>query len=342
MTKKIESFDTLNPLSAKNRLNPGNCSTVHGNEINHYERLAMKPLDDQRCYETLNNLLTPYGYQVMTPKFKSIKNRVATPWAKKQSNSRRVPLEQGTDFDNYEHLSVETIDYQPCYTKLNDEYVTQTVQSNNYEHLSVDNFDYEPYYRMLNNRLKEDGCLSPMIQPLNTQGTTPTGSISSHSYFEIDTPIRNNKLILTIDAEVQTSPIEYGLAPALPIRKNRRSTEISCISSNERKPKTAGLISRAKKEKSAKTSLTQTSQIEEQRSDEKKTSQVVPSFKCGKLTKKSQSIENHETSPNLSPLKTRQNLRNESLFQYTDKSSLGKGFLSKCRNHLQNLTKKAN
>ena len=238
----------------------------------------MKSLDDQRCYETLNNLLTPYGYQVMTPKFKSIKNRVATPWAKKPSNSRRVPLEQRIDFDNYEHLSVGTIDYQPCYTTLNDVYVTQTVRSNNYEHLSVDNFDYEPYYRMLNNRLEDDDvCLSPTVQPLNIQGTTPTGSISSHSYCEIDTPIRNNKLIFTIDAEVQTSPIEYGLAPALPIRKNRRSTEISCISSNERKPKTAGLISRAKKEKSAKTSLTQTSQAEEEQgSDEKKSSQVVP------------------------------------------------------------------
>ena len=193
----------------------------------------------------------------------------------------------------------------------------------------------------LNYRLK-DGYSTPTAQSSNTRDSTPTGSTSSHSYCEIDTPIRNNRLNFTVDANDQLSPIEYGLLPLprQPIRGrhsyNKRGKITRIASSVELKPKT-GLFSRAKKDKSNKTSLTQTSPIEEQRSDEKKSSQVNPSFKRSKfrsslsklksqIMQKNQLTENHETSPCTSP----------------NKSSQDKGFLSKCRNRLQNLAMKAN
>ena len=217
-------------------------------------------------------------------------------------------------------------------------------------------FDNERHYTKLNYRLK-DGYLTPTAQSLNVLDSTPTGSTFSHSYCEIDTPIRNNKLNFTIDANDQSSPIEYGLFPLSrqPIRGrhsyNKRGKITYLASSVELKPKT-GLFSRAKKDKSARTSLTQTSQAEEQSSDEKKSSQVNPSFKRGKfrsslsklksqIMQKNQSTENHETLSCTSPIKTRQNLRNESLFQSSDKSSQGKGFLSKCKNRLKILAMKA-
>ena len=194
--------------------------------------------------------------------------------------------------------------------------------------------------------ITDDGYLKPMVQPLNIQNSTPTGSIFSHSYCEIVTPITDNRLIFTIESSPKL--------PIQPIRgrhsHNKRGKITYIASSDERKPKT-GLFSRAKKEKSAKTSLTQTSQAEEQRRDEKKSSQVSQ-FKRSKLgsslsklksqiMQKNPSTENHETSPCISPIKTRQNLRTESFFQFSDKSSRGKGFFSKCRNRLQILTMKA-
>ena len=181
--------------------------------------------------------------------------------------------------------------------------------------------------------------------------TTPTGSIFSGSYCDILTPISDSRSNRTIHANDQPSPIDHGLfpLPRLPIRGrhsyNKRGKITYLASSVERKPKT-GLFSRAKKEKSAKASLAQTSQAEEQRSDEKKSSQVITSFKRGKLrsslsklkhriTRKNLSVKS--TSPNTSPFKNPQQPCNENLHQTFDKSSLDKGFISKCRNRLQNL-----
>ena len=256
--------------------------------------------------------------------------------------------------------------------RLDDTYLSPTVQPD-YENLSEKYFVNGRCHETLNCQLK-DGYLTPTAHPLhiqdstptgsiishsyceivtpitddgylkpfNIQDSTPTGSISSHSYCEIDSPIRDHRLIFTIASSPKL--------PIQPIRGrhgNKRGKITRIASSVERKPKT-GLFSRAKK-KSAKTSLTQTSQIEKQRSDTKKSSQVIPSFTRGKfqsslskITQKNQSTENHETSPCIAPIKTRQNLRNESLFQSSDKSSQSNGFLSKCRNRLQNLTMKAN
>ena len=308
---------TLNSLKIRfgsQRLNFNNGSMVnesYGTEFNHYEQLATKTSDDQESYETLNNQLTPHVNVLVTSEIKSIETRLATVSAIKRLNYHRAHIE-----NNYENVLV----YK--FSRFDDEYLK---------------------IKSIENRLG-----------------TPSARKRSNDYenwiddSEIDTPIRNNKLNSTIDANDQLSPIEYGLFPQ-PIRGrhgNKRGKITYLASSVERKPKT-GLFSRAKKEKSAKTSLTQTSQIEEQRSDEKKSSQVNPSFKSGKFrsslsnlksqtTQRNQSIENHGTSPCISPIKTRVNLRNESLFQSSDKSSQGKGFLSKCRNRLQSLTMKAN
>ena len=221
-------------------------------------------------------------------------------------------MEQGTGFDHYEHLSAETLGELT-------------------------------YYATLNNRLN-DQFATPKL-------TTPTGSIFSGSYCDILTPISDSRSNRTIGETGQQSPIEYGLLPLprQPIRGrhsyNKRGKITYLASSVERKPKT-GLFSRAKKDKSAKTSLTKTSQIEEQRSDEKKSSQVSLAFKRGKLrsslsklkhriTRKNQSLRG--TSPNTSPFKNPQQHCYEDLHQTFDKSSLDKGFISKCRNRLQNL-----
>ena len=382
---------TLNSLKIRfgsQRLNFNNGSMVnesYGTECNHYEQLVTKTPDDQESYETLNNQLTPHVNVLVTSEIKSIETRLATISAIKRLNYHRahiennyenVPVYKFSRFDD-EYLKIKSIenrlgtpsaikrsnDYEnwnddsfDFRRRLVDTYSTPTDESNDYEHFSENIFDNERHYTKLNYRLK-DGYLTPTAQSLNTQDSTPTGSIFSHSYCEIDTPIRNNKLNFTIDANDQLSPIEYGslLFPRQPIRGrhgNKRGKITYLASSVERKPKT-GLFSRAKKDKSAKTSLTQTSQMEEQRSDEKKSSQVNPSFKSGKfrsslsklksqITQTNQSTENHETSPCISPIKTRVNLRNESLFQSSEKSSQGKGFLSKCRNRLQSLTMKAN
>ena len=312
ITPKIKSLkNRFAPASTKKQLNFDNGSIVLGSEHETYEHLAMKPLDDQRCYETLNNLLATPDDRFITPKIKSIKNQLALQSAKKQLNFCRVPMEQGTGFDHYEHLSAETLGELT-------------------------------YYATLNNRLN-DQFATPKL-------TTPTGSIFSGSYCDILTPISDNRSNRTIGETGQPYPMEYGLfpLPRLPIRGrhsyNKRGKITYLASSVERKPKT-GLFSRAKKEKSTKTSLIQTSQAEDQRHDEK-SSQVTISFKRDKhrsslsklkhrITRKKQSLKG--TSPNTSPFKNPQQNCNENLHQTFDKSSLDKGFISKCRNRLQNL-----
>ena len=99
ITPKIKSLkNRFAPASTKKQLNFDNGSIVLGSEHETYEHLAMKPLDDQRCYETLNNLLATPDDRFITPKIKSIKNQLAPQSAKKQLNFCRVPMEQGDWF----------------------------------------------------------------------------------------------------------------------------------------------------------------------------------------------------------------------------------------------------
>ena len=321
MTPKIKSLkNRLTPRSAKKHFDKS--SVVPGTEFDHYEHLAMKPLDDQRCYAALNNLLTTPDNRLMTPKIKSIKNQLAPPSSKKQLNFSCSSKSHGSD--NYEHLAMRTLGDQAIYATLNNLLTPARAQSIN------------------------DPFMTSMLQSFNNHLTTPNLSVFSGSYCEILTPITDSELNCTIGSKDHSSPIEYGLfpRPSRPIRgrHNKRGKITYIPSSVERKPK-SGLFARAKKETSARTLLTEIKQVEEvQKSDQKKSSQVVPLFKRGKLrsslsklkhriTRKNQSIKG--TSPHTSPLKKPQH--HEDLYPSNDKSPSGKEFLSKCRNRLQNL-----
>ena len=147
MTATLDSLEVrFGSQSTKQQRNLNNGSMVNGNygtEFHHYEQLAMKTPDDQRSHETLNNQLTPPDNRLVTSEIKSIETRLAT-----VSAIKRVPIEKGFRFHNYENLP----DYN--FSRFDDEYLkiksienrlgtpSAIKRSNDYENWIDDSLDY--------------------------------------------------------------------------------------------------------------------------------------------------------------------------------------------------------
>ena len=344
MTPKIKSLKNQLALSStRKQLKFNKGSVLHRAEFENYEHLAIEALDDQRCYATLNNLLTTPDNRLMTPRIKSIKNQLVPSSTKKQLNFSCASKSHETGSGYYEHLAMRTPGDPTIYARLNNLLTPARI------------------------RISSDPFMTPNYQSLYSQLATPNMSIFSGSYCEIVTPLTDNRLNFTSDAMSPVSQIEsvleistdgnirFNLSPAYGVfpnpskpirgRSNKRGKITYIPSSVDPKPKT-GLFSRAKKERFTRTLLTQNKQVEEeQRSDEKRSSQVVPSFKRGKLRSSLSKLKHRitmrklikSTSPNTSPFQKSLHHRDGNFHTSYSKTPSGKGFLSKFRNRLQNL-----
>ena len=210
ITPKIKSLkNQLAPPSVRKQLNFGKGSKMHGAECDAYEHLAIEPLDDQGCYETLNiQLMTPDG-RLMT------------------LNAETGSVTQGiTEFVNYEQSSNIPLSGLGYYTTLNnhlktpdDRLVTPKIKSiknqlvppsardqmifhccapksprtgGNFKHSATKSFVDHTKQAPLNNQRSPSRfhpfnhrALTPKINLLNIQNATPTMSIASGSYCEI-------------------------------------------------------------------------------------------------------------------------------------------------------------
>ena len=176
---------TLNSLknrfgspSTKQRLNLDNGSMVNGTEVDRYEKLATKQLDDQRSYETLKNCLNPHVNRLVTSEIKSIETRLATITAIKRLNSHRPivkPHDNESCFDHDQMVSISQPD---------DGSIVNGTEFNHHEQIAINQPDDQRNYETLNNQLTtpDNRLITSNNKSIENRLATPSAIKRSNEY----------------------------------------------------------------------------------------------------------------------------------------------------------------